>query len=405
MSSPRKNLLFLAQTLPYPPHGGVSIRTYNILRILSRRYNVHLVCFYRKKTTSNIAQSIHALERVVASVRVFPIKQEYSWPRFLRDHARSLISRRAYTYYAYENVQAERTLVQLRDELSPCIVHLDSLDLSRYLNVFCCFPVTVTHHNVESKLLKRRIERTKSKFQQMYFRVQSELMRQEERRFVPKVALNLMCSSADDFDLVSISGGGNTIVVPNGVDVDYFRPQHATQSSIISVGGTTWFPNLDAVEHTANDILPIVRNSIPDSRVVWVGRSSDHQKTHYRGMGVDLIGYVDDVRPYVSAAKCFIAPLRVGGGTRLKILDAWAMGKAVVSTSVGCEGLEAVDGENILVRDEPEAFAAAVVAVMRNDQLRSRLETNARATAENLYSWEIISDRILGAYADIERGS
>jgi polysaccharide biosynthesis protein PslH len=124
----------------------------------------------------------------------------------------------------------------------------------------------------------------------------------------------------------------------------------------------------------------------------------------YAQRRVALTGHVDDIRPYVGSAACYVVPLRIGGGTRLKILDAWAMGKAVVSTSVGCEGLDAADGQNILIRDDPAAFAAAVLMVLRDSGLRAALERNARATAEQKYSWTVIGEKMRRVYGEVLAG-
>jgi glycosyltransferase involved in cell wall biosynthesis len=133
--------------------------------------------------------------------------------------------------------------------------------------------------------------------------------------------------------------------------------------------------------------------------VRWIGRASVEQQRIYRERHrVSLTGYVADVKPLMQAAACHVVPLRVAGGTRLKILNAWAMGKAVVSTSVGCEGLAAVNGDNILIRDEPKAFADAVTAVLENDTLRRSLEDRGRATAERLYGWDAIGDAMIDRY-------
>jgi polysaccharide biosynthesis protein PslH len=129
-------------------------------------------------------------------------------------------------------------------------------------------------------------------------------------------------------------------------------------------------------------------------KVTWVGRAKPDVIASYLKRGVELTGHVHDIRPYAGSAACYVVPLRIGGGTRLEILDAWAMGKAVVSTSVGCEGLDAVDGQNILIRDEPAAFAAAVMMVLRDSGLRSSLERNARAPAEQKYSWNVIGEKM-----------
>jgi glycosyltransferase involved in cell wall biosynthesis len=149
------------------------------------------------------------------------------------------------------------------------------------------------------------------------------------------------------------------------------------------------------------EILPLIR-AATNEPVSWVGHAPDSVRAQLaERYGIRMVGFVDDIRPIVQDAACFVVPLRVGGGTRLKILDAWAMGKAVVSTAVGCEGLDAVDGENILVRDDPHEFASAVVDVLNDAQLRGRLEIAGRVTAETTYDWNRIYDKMIGAYLAI----
>jgi glycosyltransferase involved in cell wall biosynthesis len=173
----------------------------------------------------------------------------------------------------------------------------------------------------------------------------------------------------------------------------------------VFVGGTTWFPNKDGLDFFRTDILPHLRAGEPAVEVSWVGRCSEEEKrTVWEQDQIEMTGYVPDIRPWVHAAACFIVPLRVGGGTRLKVLDAWAMGKAVVSTSVGCEGLLATDGHNILIRDDPAEFASAVQAVLRDSELRHRLGREARRTVEQHYGWESIGLKLANEYLDILAG-
>src|SRR5690606_7086949 len=134
--------------------------------------------------------------------------------------------------------------------------------------------------------------------------------------------------------------------------------------SIVFVGGYSWYPNRDALYYFGEEILPRIRRTT-NVAVTWVGRAPTSVIDECsRKYGIRLTGYVEDIRPFVESAACYVVPLRIGGGTRLKILDAWAMGKAVVSTSVGCEGLQAVDRENILIRDDADAFASSVVELL-----------------------------------------
>jgi glycosyltransferase involved in cell wall biosynthesis len=232
--------------------------------------------------------------------------------------------------------------------------------------------------------------------------LQARLVEGEERRWSPRVALNLAVSDADAEELRALAPDARFDMVPNGVDVDTFVPVHdATQEGIVFVGGMSWFPNADALEFFDEKILPLVRARDPQETVTWVGRAKPEVIASYAQRGIHLTGHVDDIRPYVARAACYVVPLRIGGGTRLKILDAWAMGKAVVSTSVGCEGLSAVDGQNILIRDDPAEFAAAVTTVLHDTGLRGALERNARATAEERYSWDVIGETMRRLYGEV----
>ena len=163
-----------------------------------------------------------------------------------------------------------------------------------------------------------------------------------------------------------------------------------------------WCLWADGVDYLVRDIQPAIRQACPSATLPLVGRTPAEDRLRYvRGPAVACLGFAPDIQPHVAEACCRVVPSRVGGGTRLKILDAWAMGKAVVSTSLGCEGLDAVDGDNILVRDDPGEFARAVVDVLSNTGLRNKLEFNARKTAEQRYSWDLIGARLRGAYHEI----
>lgn len=399
----KKKLLFLCQTLPFPPDGGVNIRSYHLLRLLSREYDVTALCFYRRASRSvDLKTSLEGLSEY-ASVEAFPIPQEHSPIRWTWDHVRSVLGRRAYTVYAYESRPVTRRIRELLENEDFELVHMDSLDLAYYLPLLKDYPIVCGHHNVESALLQRRAAVQRSRLVRSYMLFQAELTRKEEAVALGGFALNLVCS-ADDADLLrTIAQGAHVTCVPNGVDTESFQPRdtQGAGGGIVFVGGYTWFPNKDGMEWFAEEVLPRIRESIPEASATWVGRMPPAIGRQFEAQGVHVTGYVDDIRPYVTGAACFIVPLRVGGGTRLKVVDAWAMGKAVVSTTVGAEGLEAIDGHNVVLRDDPDAFAEAVVDVLRDKELRKRLEQGARSTAERVYDWELIGRHLLSAYQRI----
>ena len=400
MTKPK--LLFLGQTLPYPPDSGTAIRSYNVLRLLARDYEVTALCFYRRATTPDLPGSLAALRTIASDVELFRIEQEYSRVRMLADHGRSVLTRRAYTAFAYQSEAFRRALLARLARGTFVAAHLDSLDLGDYLPLVAGMPVVVGHHNVESALLRRRAESESSVLRRGYIEMQARFTESEERRWCPLASVNLAVSDADKADFERLVPGARFEVIPNGVDVDAFVPSTGqARDGIVFVGGMSWFPNADALDFFAEDILSLVRARDEHVKVTWVGRAKPEVIASYAKRGIELTGHVDDIRPFVGSAACYVVPLRIGGGTRLKILDAWAMGKAVVSTSVGCEGLDAVDGQNILIRDEPAAFAAAVTTVLRDSGLRASLERNARATAEQKYSWKVIGEKMRRVYGEV----
>lgn len=398
----RKRLLFLCQTLPFPPDGGVQIRSYNILRLLSYKYDVTALCFFRRATRPSpeaVEAGIAGLSGM-AQVEAFQIPQEFSRLRLLWDHVRSATSRRPYTVFAYDSAEFAKRLKELLKFERFDLVHLDSLDLSSYLPALNGLPVACTHHNIESDLLARRALTEESPWKRYYFRIQASLLRSEEARWCPKIDLNAVVSDADGSRLTAIAPGANVITIPNGVDTKAFRPSPSTASarSIVFVGGYSWYPNRDALYYFGEEILPRIRRTT-NVAVTWVGRAPTSVIDECsRKYGIRLTGYVEDIRPFVESAACYVVPLRIGGGTRLKILDAWAMGKAVVSTSVGCEGLQAVDRENILIRDDADAFASSVVELLEDVSLRERIGRAARQTAEEIYDWDVIGEKLHDAY-------
>ena len=397
----RPRLLFLSQTLPYPPDGGVNIRTHHVLRLLASAFDVTALCFYRKRerpTAAAVAESVAALGRL-ARVEAFPIPQEHSAPRFVWDHLRALATRRAYTLYAYDSAAYARRLREVLGDREFDVVHLDSIDMAGYLPLLPDAPTVCVHHNVESLLLRRRAEREPSGWRRAYVALQGELTERLERELGPRFDLNIAVSPEDALGLSQLAPDGRVVVVPNGVDTTAFAPVAAHGDGLVCVGGLNGFANRDGLDYFCDSILPCLHRAGVRPHMQWVGRADAEDQERFRRLhGITLTGYVDDIRPYVAAARCFVVPLRVGGGTRVKILDAWAMGMPVVSTSLGCEGLDAVHGENILIADTPSDFAAAVAAVLSDDDLARRLGSNARRTAETHYSWARVGQTLIGLY-------
>ena len=406
----RPRVLFLSQCLPYPPHTGVAARTFNILMQLQQSYDVDLVAFYRNRHQPNrpaLEASWAALRQVVGWGSVAeptPIPGEHSLVRRLWDHARSLVTGRVYTFYEYDSRAFARQLRSVLRARTPDIVHLDSLDLHRWLPELPPVPITCTHHDIDSDLLRRR-SRQLGPAERRYLLLQADRIERLERELCPQFAANVMMSEIDARKLAELAPGAATVVVPNGTDTDYFQPNcsPSIDKRVAFVGPTfSSHPNRDAVEFLLHEIWPRVRAVEGAASLRLIGRHAPADHARYNAEpSVQALGQVPDIRPALAAAGCCVVPIRIGGGTRLKILDAWAMGKAIVSTSIGCEGLDAVDGHNILIRDTPAGFAEAVVQILGDVELRRQLEQHGRRTAVERYSWSIVGKRLRDAYDGI----
>jgi glycosyltransferase involved in cell wall biosynthesis len=179
-------------------------------------------------------------------------------------------------------------------------------------------------------------------------------------------------------------------------------PDEHQGDSLVFVGAMHWRPNQDAIQYFVDEILPLVRDRRPDVSIAVVGQEPPAHIQKLDSLpGVHIVGRVDDVRPYVDAATVYVVPLRIGGGTRLKILEALAMGKAVVSTSVGAEGLDVVDGEHILIADSADEFADRIERLLADPSLRGKLGRAGRALVTERYRWDSLARKLESFLGDV----
>lgn len=403
------NVLFLSQIVPYPPHGGVLQRGYNILRELGRHADVHLLAFLHPdelRTPEAVAESRHALEQFCRTVEYFPLWAKASRLHRLAALGLSAVSPEPFSMIAHRSgafaARVAHHLASSRIDL----VHVDTIGLDPFMRPHRQWASVLTHHNIESQLMARRAGVEASLPARLFLQREAAKLRRHEARVTAAYDMNVVVSDVDGRTLRDIAPGLPTAVVPNGVDTSYFTPDDGAgeQPAMIYTGGMNMFANRDAVLHFARDIWPRVKAARPDARFISVGQDPPEELRALaeRDPGIEVKGFVDDIRPYVRRAAVYVVPLRVGGGTRLKVLDAMAMGKAMVSTAVGCEGIQARDGEHLLMADEPSAFAAAVLSLLDDAWRRRALGRRARALVDEQYAWPHIGGRLLGAYADAQ---
>ncbi len=249
-------------------------------------------------------------------------------------------------------------------------------------------------HNIESMIVKRYADAEKNIFKRIFAHIEYLKLSAFQRKIWKKFDTCIVCSELDKKILRDEINHKNIFVINNGVDINYFTPnsQLPTPNSIIYTGQIGWYPNEDAVMYFARDIFPLIKKKNPGVRFWVVGeKPSNRIKSLAKDdNSITVTGFVDDVRSLMEKASVFVVPLRIGGGTRLKILEALSMQKAVVSTSIGCEGLDVEDNKHILIKDKPIEFANAVSELLKNETLRTSLGNNGRRLVEEKYDWQTV---------------
>jgi len=404
-----KTVLFLSQALPFPPDTGATRRTLNILRQLGQTFRVSLVAFSRRAHQPDEPARLTA-ERALAEhvARVFPsVRFPGEWSRFRRawDHVRGGVSGRPYSYFQYGSEEFGVPLDEALGAEKPDLVHLDSLDFYRWLPKFDGVPTTCTHHDIESHALLRRADATGNRLLSAYVRRQANLVRGVEAKWCPRVQLNWTVSPEDSTRLREIAPGARIAEAPNAVDLEDFplpRSGEVEENSVVFVGATYLFANRDAVGFLLDAVWPEVRRIRPEATLTLVGGNAPGEARKFRqAPGVHPVGNVDRVQPYLARAACSVVPIRTGGGTRLKILESWALGKAVVTTTVGGEGLAIRDGETAIVRDDPSELATSIVRVLDDRALRERLGKQGRLEVERKYTWDAVGREMRGRYEEL----
>jgi glycosyltransferase involved in cell wall biosynthesis len=262
--------------------------------------------------------------------------------------------------------------------------------LAAAANVPAGVPFVLFEHNVEFMIWKRLASVERRWWKRALLEIEWRKMRRIERHVCTRAQLVVAVSPADGATLAENAPAARVRSIPTGVDTRYFSANGTPEvrSHLVFTGAMDWYPNEDAILYFVDAILPSIRRDVPDVTLSVVGRNPS---ARLRGAGVRVTGTVDDVRPFVDSAEVYVVPLRVGGGTRLKIFEALSMGKAVVSTTIGAEGLPLTDGEHFLRADSPDQFSRAVVSLLRDPARRQALGAAGRQLVETHYSWASVT--------------
>ena len=400
-------VLFLSQIVPYPPHGGVLQRGYNIIREIAKHHDVHLLAFVHPEiltSQSLIDESRRELAKLCKTIDYFPL-----WPKKSLAHkfvalALGGVYQGPFSELAHRSAAFRDRMRDLLVDEDIDLVHYDTIGLARYKKYAPDAPSVITHHNIESNLMARRSQVERSVAGRWYVARQARLLRESESTESKNFDCNVMMSATDEADLKGKAPGVRTAIVPNGVDTEYFQPSQVNvEPAIIYTGGMNMFANEDAVLYLLKEMWSKIKQAVPGVHFYVIGQDPTKEilEIARNDDSVTVTGFVDDIRPYVARAAVYVVPIRVGGGTRLKVLDALAQGKAIVSTSVGCEGISVTSGTNIRIEDEPADFIRSTVELLTDAKGRLALGTKARELAVEQYSWERIGKVLDAVYQDV----
>jgi len=391
-------LLWLKSDLLLPLDKGGKLRTWNLMRHLARRHEITYLAFAEPNHTQGVIDAMHQVAARVETIpRVDPPKG--SW-RFYQDAALHLADPLPYAVGKYRSrayrQRVDALLARDAFDLLVCDFLVPAVNLPWRLPC----PAVIFTHNVESEIWRRHADTEASVLKRLLYRTQHRRMLRFERRTLERFDGVLAVSDADRDTFEHLYPGSlrkPAHVVPTGVDTEFFAPTPSAAASrrLVFTGSMDWLPNEDAMVFFVREVLSLIRAEEPDVTLSIVGRApTPAVRKLAREPGVHVTGAVDDVRPYVDEAAVYVVPLRIGGGTRLKIFEAMAMGKAVVSTTVGAEGLPVVDGTHMMLADDPRSFARETVALIRDLDRRRQLERAARALVVSKYDWSAVAGEL-----------
>ena len=400
------HILYVTQIVPYPPHGGVLQRGYNLLRELGRHHRVHLLAFHHPDELppgEAVEASKRELGKFCAEVEYFDL-----WPKRSAVHkvlafGAAALHPKPFSVLAHRNARlAERLRTLCSRHDAPDIVHLDTIALAPYAEFCGDIKTSLGHHNVESQLMRRRAEHEQGTLQKLYVRQQADRLERYEAETCGRFDVNVVVSDADAATLSRIRPGIRAAVVPNGVDTDYFTPRGLLETpTMIFTGGMNMFANRDAVEWFLDDAWPSIKLRVPQARFVAIGQRPSQRILDASAADASIVvpGHVPDVRTWVASAAVYVVPMRVGGGTRLKVLDAMAQGKAIVSTTLGAEGIQGQDSRHFVLADTGSDFADRVVELLQDASRRRQLGAEARERVEQRYAWPVIGQKLVDAFS------
>lgn len=385
-------ILVLSRWFPYPPNNGSKIRIFNILKQLSRHHDVDLVTFYESSDRVD-GDSLGALKQVCHDVTPVPYRPYR--PTSTKAVA-GLLSKQPRYLVATHSESMRRTVAEEIAERPYDLIIASQLAMAPYAVAISGIPAILEELEpsvfADAAATGSMVQRARSQF--TWLKLVAYL-----RSVLPRFAASTVVSESEMRKLQNAVPRYTSVkVVPNAVDLSRYDGDFGAPhpNTLVFCGALTYSANLDGLQFFLRDIYPLIASEVPDV-VLRVTGTTEGVDLSFLPIypGVKYTGYVEDIRPVVAQSWVSVVPLRVGGGTRLKILESMALGTPVVSTSKGAEGLEVTDGENILIANHPKESADRVIAVLRSTELRRKLATRGWRLVESRYDWSAVGQEFL----------
>lgn len=375
-----------------PPDTGGKIRSYNILRELAKHHMVTLFLFYEAHEKDDHEELSQIFHRAILVPMVLPRAKGAGE---LLKYFTSVFSRDPYALIKYCRPAVRKKLHALLQKEKFDVILCDFLVTAGVIPWHCPCPKVLFSHNVEAVIWERHYRIARNPLWKAVSWHEWKRMAATERKYLQKADHVFTVSENDRAIFANFVAPQRLTVIQTGTDTEFFCPRAEREipGSLVFTGSMDWLPNEDGIFFFANEILPLIRRRVPDVTLCVVGRkpSGRLQDLAARLPSIQLTGWVEDVRPYLARSAVCIVPLRIGSGTRLKIFEAMSMAKAVVSTSIGAEGLPVNENEHILMADDPATFAESTVHLLLDASRRKQIGQAARHLVEKNHSWTTIS--------------
>jgi len=377
-------ILVLAPKLMWPLSGGAEIRNYNLLRETAKNHEVHLLAFINHDDEQKDAE---ALKKFCESITTIKLSRPF-WKKILNG-LKSLVTKTPFILYEYFDQKMMDTLSEVVKNKDIDVIHAHFLHVGQYVKSKGGSAFVYDPHNLEHILWQRFAEVQTNPVLKLFSKLQYNKFVHWQQLVADNSEKIVTLSDTDKELYLDISPNAEIDTVPNGADIDYFEPQdiEIERNSILYFGNLSWEPQSEAAIYFHDEILPKILKELPDSKLYLVGNKPPQSLYDLQSDQVIITGFVDDIREYIARAAVVIMPLRVGAGTKHRIFQSLSMEKALVTTTVGAEGIDLVHRETALIADSEQDFASCVVEAMKDTDFSTMLGKNGRKLIVESHDW------------------